>query len=277
MYDWKGGTGLKKGINLIERCIKASKVSVFFLDEDQAVTVHDYLTQDRLRDIAERCGSRVIDGPTLRTQFRVLGGDSYIQFIRCILGYGDTFPLSSPDGYDFRVFDSACEMREALREKNMELGDSRMVAGYTYEWITKKDRDIGYDIILDDGEFKAKWNMSKNDYSWLYDIDSFEDVGCIHTCQGLDMQYCGVIIGKDVRFENGRIVFDQSQIAKSDLSSGIRTCKDPEMAIRLIRNTYNVMLTRGMRGTFVYCEDEGLRVYLTDAWKRISHHVINQT
>ena len=265
MYNWKGGTGLRKDERLIERCIMASRVSVFFIDEDQAVTVHDYLTTDKLKEIADRCGSRVIDGPTLSTQFRVLGGDNYLRFIRAILGYGDTFPPSGFEDYDFRVFDSAVEMRDELRKMNDKYGDSRMVAGYTYEWITKGDYDSGYDIVLDNGDFKARWNMQKNDYSWLYDPESFEDVGCIHTCQGLDMQYCGVIIGKDVRYENGKVIFDQNMIARSDHSSGIRSCKDSELAIRLIRNTYNVLLTRGMRGTFIYCEDRALRDYISEA------------
>ena len=104
--------------------------------------------------------------------------------------------------------------------------------------------------------------MNKNDYSWLYDTKSFDDVGCIHTCQGLDMQYCGVIIGKDVRYENGEVIFDQTKMAKSDHTSGIRTCKDKELTKRLIRNTYNVLLTRGMRGTYIYCENEELRAYI---------------
>ena len=263
MYDWKGGTGLKKGINLVERCINASKVSVFFIDEDQAVTTHDYATIDRIREIADRCDSRVIDGLTLKTQFRVLGGTEYLEFIRTLLDYpGAGYYRNDFGDYDLRIFDSACEMRDELRSMNDRYGDSRMVAGYTYEWITKKDYGSGYDIVLDGGEFEARWNMSKNDYSWLYDSDSFEDVGCIHTCQGLDMQYCGVIIGKDLRYEDGRLVFDQTRNAKTDLSSGIRSCKDRKQAETLIRNTYNVLLTRGMRGTFIYCEDEGLREHI---------------
>jgi len=265
MYDWKGGTGLKKGVNLIERCINASKVSVFFIDEDQAVTVHDYATIDRIRDIADRCGSRVLDGPSLKTQFRVIGGTEYLGFIRSLLGYPDACHYRNDFGdYDLRIFDSACDMREELRRMNELYKDSRMVAGYTYEWVTKNDYDCGHDIILDGGRFKAKWNMSKNDYSWLYDTGSFEDVGCIHTCQGLDMQYCGVIIGKDLRYRNGRLIFDQSMNAKTDKSSGIRTCKDPKQAEVLIRNTYNVLLTRGMRGTFIYCEDDGLREHIRE-------------
>lgn len=263
MYDWKGGTGLKREINLVEKCINASKVSVFFIDEDQAVTVHDYATIEKIRAIADKCNSKVIFGPELKTQFRVLGGSDYLEFTRYLLGYNNAeLPKRELTDYDLRIFDRASEMREELRKMNKKYKDSRMVAGYTYEWITKKDYDNGFDIVLDEGLFKAKWNMDKKDYSWLYDDKSFEDVGCIHTCQGLDMQYCGVIIGKDLRYKDGKLIYDPSQLAKTDRSSGIRTCKDPKKAKSLIRNTYNVLLTRGMRGTFIYCEDEGLKEYV---------------
>ena len=75
------------------------------------------------------------------------------------------------------------------------------------------------------------------------------------------MNYCGVIIGRDLRYKDGKLIYDRSKIAKSDTSSGIRKADD-ETAARLIRNTYYVLLTRGMLGTYVYCEDEGLREYL---------------
>ena len=142
-----------------------------------------------------------------------------------------------------------------------------MVAGYTYEWISKGQFRAGfdYDIILDNEEYMAKWNLRCNevgtDYSWLNDPDSVKEVGCIHTCQGLDMNYCGVIIGKDLQYKDGEIAYCKDQIAKSDRASGIRTADDA-IAKKLIRNTYYVLLTRGMLGTYVYCEDEGLREYL---------------
>lgn len=275
MFDWKGGTGLAKSISLIGKCIESARVSVFFIDEDQAVTVYDYLTIEKLKATANKCHVRTVDGPVLKTQFRVLGGDGYIQTIRHILGYPDATYPEPFDKYDFRVFDDVCDMREELRKMNEKYGASRMVAGYTYEWITKDDYNKGYDIILEDGKFRAKWNMQKKDYSWLNDKNSFEDVGSIHTCQGLDMQYCGVIIGLDMRAENGRVIYDQTKEAKSDRSSGIRTCKDPSQAIRLIRNTYNVLLTRGMRGTFVYCEDIELKMLfhqMIDALPKDSDH-----
>ena len=142
-----------------------------------------------------------------------------------------------------------------------------MVAGYTYEWISNGQFRDGpdHDIILDSEDFKAKWNLRckqvGNNYSWLNDPLSVNEVGCIHTCQGLDMNYCGVIIGKDLQYRDGKLLFCKEEIARSDKNSGIRTADD-DIAERLIRNTYHVLLTRGMLGTYVYCEDEGLRSYL---------------
>jgi DUF2075 family protein len=151
-----------------------------------------------------------------------------------------------------------------LFKTNNKSGKCRVVAGYDYEWISKgKARESSlYDIVLDNGSYKAKWNLQvKDDYSWLHDPESLYEVGCIHTCQGLDLNFCGVIIGKDLTYENGKICFHKEKIAKSDRTSGIRHASD-DLAEKLIRNTYNVLLTRGMQGTFVYCEDKALSDYL---------------
>lgn len=277
VFEFKGGMGIRKGFNNLEEIIKGSRVNVFFIDEDQAVTVYDYATITKIKELAFKNHSRVIEGDdlTLKTQFRVLGGDSYISFIRSFLGYDNlTLKYLLNRNYDFKVFDKAEEMFNSIKEKdnffrksNNESGKCRLVAGYTYEWVTKgENRDTdNYDIVLDNGEFKHKWNLKCNGlgdkYSWLDDPDSISEVGCIHTCQGLDFNYCGVIIGKDLTYENSKIVFHKEANAKSDRSSGINRLDD-QYAQKLIRNTYNVLLTRGMLGTYVYCEDVNLREYL---------------
>ena len=276
IFDFKGGVGIKKGTHVLDDIIRASRVSVFFIDEDQAVTKTDFATIDRIKGAAERMKSKVIEGPELelKTQFRVTGGEMYISFIKSFLGYNQDVTVYHPDKYEFKVFDSAAEMQKAIEEKDdlynqnhTVSGKCRMVAGYTYEWVSKGQfRDgFDYDIILDNEEYMAKWNLRCNevgtDYSWLNDPESIKEVGCIHTCQGLDMNYCGVIIGKDLQYKDGKILYCKNQIAKSDRASGIRTADDA-IAEKLIRNTYYVLLTRGMLGTYVYCEDEGLREYL---------------
>lgn len=97
--------------------------------------------------------------------------------------------------------------------------------------------------------------------------DSFEQVGCIHTTQGLEFDYCGIIIGQDLRYENNKVITDPSKEAISDKSSGIRTCKNPVLADRLIRNTYKTLLSRGQKGCFIYCEDRALLEYISEMVK----------
>ena len=220
--------------------------------------------------------SKVIEGRALelKTQFRVTGGEMYMFFIKSFLGYHRDVISYHPDKYEFKVFDSAAEMHHAIVEKDdgynkghTVSGKCRVVAGYTYEWVSKGQFRDGpdYDIVLDSGEYKAKWNLRCKqvgaNYSWLNDPMSVNEVGCIHTCQGLDMNYCGVIIGKDLQFRDGKLLFCKEEIAHSDQNSGIRSAED-DVAEKLIRNTYHVLLTRGMLGTYVYCEDDGLRDYL---------------
>ena len=276
VFDFKGGVGIKKGTHVLDDIIRASRVSVFFLDSDQAVTASDFATADRIRDAAERMHSKVVEGKDLelKTQFRVTGGEMYISFIRSFLGYDRDVSSYHPDKYEFKVFDSAAAMRDAIIEKDglynrnhTVSGKCRMVAGYAYEWKSKGQYRDGfdYDIVLDSGSFEAKWNLrckeAGGSYSWLNDPNSVMEVGCIHTCQGLDMNYCGVIIGKDLQFRNGAVCCCKDRIARSDQASGIRRADD-DTAAKLIRNTYYVLLTRGMLGTYVYCEDEALREHL---------------
>ena len=279
------------GAHILDEAIKGSRVSVFFIDEDQIVTKSDFATIARIRDTSERLHKRVIEGPSLEltSQFRVDGGEKYMSFIKSFLGYNETrLRYTHDDNYEFKVFDSAQEMHDLIREKDLEerlakartLGESiddvsgccRVVAGYCYEWDQRRGGSKGqfrdgnnFDIVLDGGRYRAKWNLRCDqlpvDYSWLNDPQSVNEVGCIHTCQGLDLKYCGVIIGRDLRYENGALWYDKNQNAMSDQASGIHNA-DEALAKRLIRNTYHVLLTRGMKGTYVYCEDEALRDYL---------------
>ena len=197
----------------------------------------------------------------LVSQFRCNGSDAYIQFIDNLLQRGEeTIPVPLTElNYDFRVFDDACQMRDALREKNGN-NKARMVAGYCYDWNVKNHRG-NVDISLTGG-FQAKWNL-ENDKIWAINPRSFEEVGCIHTAQGLEFDYVGVLIGKDLTYDkaSGRVITNKNAISRDDKSSGIRGACDAD-ARRLILNTYKTLLTRGQKGCFVYCEDEALREYL---------------
>lgn len=258
MYrDWTGE-------NQVKECIQASLLSIFLIDEDQAVTTRDIGSIAEIKKWCEATGSRLImNGDTrLVSQFRCNGSDAYIQFVDGLLQRTpETVAVDLSElNYDFRVFDDPGEMRDALREINAVSNKARMVAGYCYDWNVKHGRGE-WDIELPGG-FRAKWNL-ETDKIWAVNPRSFEEVGCIHTAQGLEFDYVGVLIGRDLYYDpaDGRVKTNKEAISRDDGSSGIRTAPD-EVARRLILNTYKTLLTRGQKGCFVYCEDEGLRGYM---------------
>ena len=255
--DWNGE-------NQVKECISASLLSIFLLDEDQAVTNKDIGSVDEIRKWCVALGSilKMPEEANLVSQFRCNGSDAYIQFVDDVLqrtGESVSVDLSELN-FDFRVFDNASDLREALRKKNSVNNKSRMVAGYCYDWNVKHGRGE-YDILLPGG-FRAKWNL-ENDDIWAINPESFEEVGCIHTAQGLEFDYVGVLIGKDLRYDtnSGNVITDKSRISKDDKSSGIRSSNDAQ-ARRLILNTYKTLLTRGQKGCYVYCEDQALSEYM---------------
>ena len=260
MYgDWHGE-------NQVKECIDASLLTVFMLDEDQAVTTKDIGSVQEITKWCMELGSTIVmrDETKLTSQFRCNGSDAYIQFIDNLLQRNQEslpIPLSELN-YDFQVFDDASTMRDALREKNAISNKARIVAGYCYDWDVKNHRgDV--DIELPGG-FQARWNLA-NDKIWAINPRSFEEVGCIHTAQGLEFDYVGVLIGKDLTYDrpSRRVVTDKTAISRDDNSSGIRTANDAD-ARRLILNTYKTLLTRGQKGCYVYCEDEALREYFKE-------------
>ncbi|MBR7026263.1 MAG: DUF2075 domain-containing protein [Bacteroidales bacterium] len=258
MYgDWTGE-------NQVKECINASLLSIFMIDEDQAVTTKDIGSIEEIKSWCKQLDSRIVINPNTKliSQFRCNGSDAYIQFIDNILQRNEeTVPMNIQElNYDFRVFDNPVEMREALRKKNAINNKARMVAGYCYDWNVKNGRGE-FDIVLPDG-FKAQWNLA-NDKIWAINPTSFEQVGCIHTAQGLEFDYVGVLIGKDLLYdkESGKIITDKTMISGDDKSSGIRTANN-EVAKRLILNTYKTLLTRGQKGCYVYCEDRALADYI---------------
>lgn len=149
-------------------------------------------------------------------------------------------------------------MREELRKHNNN-NKARMIAGYCYPWVSDKDKSK-VDIVLPGG-FRAQWNFDTNRFAT--DEDSFEQVGCIHSTQGLEFDYVGVIIGLDLQYRDGAVITDyRKRFLKRDKSiANVRTPEDEKRADRIIRNTYKTLLSRGQKGCFIYCEDPALGNY----------------
>jgi uncharacterized protein len=198
------------------------------------------------------------DRMILSSQFRCVGGERYIDFVNKILGYTNEFVSLKGIHYDVKVMDSMTDMMKEWEKKNKSGHQLRLIAGYTHEWVSKKDEEQ-YDFSYDNGSVLLKWNVKKADRAAVLDDKQIKNVFCIHTIQGLEVEYAGVIIGKDLTYnkKTKSIEFHPEMNARTDGASGIRTAPY-DLAEKLIRNTYKVLLTRGVKGTYIYAEDEAL-------------------
>jgi hypothetical protein len=274
----KSGVYSNLGENQIREIMKASKMSVFFIDDDQRVTLKDIGSVNEIKRQARNLGISVMM-LKLDSQFRCSGSDGYLSWLDNVLEIRDTANYGIEDewDYDFEVFDDPNLLRSAIEEKNSPNNRSRIVAGYCWNWITEGKNDPSvYDIEIPEHDFRMSWNLGSSD-TWAIDPDSVKEAGCIHTCQGLEFDYVGVIIGDDLRFDGEHIVTDASKRAKTDQSlKGLKSNYSKEegvkIADRLIKNTYKVLMSRGMKGCYVYCTDDRLRDHLKRYQKKDETH-----
>jgi DUF2075 family protein len=265
----KSGLYANLGDNQMAELIGAAHLSAFFIDEGQRVHIKDAGSEAEIKLLARRAGATVTEAE-LTSQFRCNGSDSYLDWIDDVLGIRPAKEPAFPDfGYDVRVFDDPNEMHAAIAERNKLANKARVVAGYCWEWPTKTRANAGVpDVVIPAFGYARSWNLSTSG-TWAIDAGSMEQIGCIHTCQGLEFDYVGVIIGEDLRFEDGRVLTDPSRRATTDASlKGLKTMlkEDPERARaradEIIRNTYRVLMTRGMKGCYVFCTDRALAEHL---------------
>ena len=268
----KSGMFQNKGENQIKEIINASKFSIFFIDENQKVTLKDIGSEDLIKKYANEFNAGIYTYE-LDSQFRCNGSDGYVAWLDNILEIKQTANLDI-DGfdYDFKVFDDPNEMRKAIEEKNQINNKSRIVSGYCWDWISEgKNSSEVHDIKIPEYNFEMSWNLGSS-LTWAIDANSVKEAGCIHTCQGLEFDYVGVIIGDDLRYKDDHIVTDYTKRAKTDQSlKGINKIANEQgqevakkIADSIIKNTYKTLMTRGMKGCYVYCTNKELSNYLKD-------------
>ncbi len=239
--------------------IKArSKHRMLLIDGAQSVRPHDLSPAHLDRELRDAKDAH--RHFRLTTQMRVQAGADYVEFIRALLrGEGPARPDLGE--YDLRFFDDLGEMRRAIRARDREVGLSRLVAGYAWDWVSRRDPSA-FDIELD-GE-RMRWNSTDKD--WINASGSLDEVGSIHTVQGYDLNYAGVIIGPDLRLgADGSIATDRESYRdkKGKENTGhLKGAFGDDDLLVFIRNIYGVLLTRGMLGTYVYVCDPGLREQL---------------
>lgn len=230
------------------------------LDSEQSVRPAD-LSASVTSILVEKASSSGRLYP-LRSQMRVNAGQDYVGYVRAVLG--DTPPSSrlTFPGYDLRLFDNLGDMRHAIEAHNGSHGLSRLVAGYAWPWKSKTN-STEFDIEVD-GE-QLRWNSTQRD--WISSPKAVQEVGSIHTVQGYDLNYAGVIIGKDLQFDvdRGRTQFSRSHyFDKKGMENNPKlglTYSDDDL-LSYVRNIYAVLMTRGILGTYIYACDEALRFHL---------------
>lgn len=263
----KSGMFKNYGENQIKEIINATKFSVFFIDEDQRVTFADIGRKEEIEKWAKKLGVEVHKSE-LSSQFRCNGSDGYLAWLDNALQIKETANIKlDSDEFDFQVIDSPKELQNLIFEKNKINNKARIVAGYCWNWVSKKNKKLD-DIIFPEYNFSMKWNLASDGSLWIISSKSVNEVGCIHTCQGLEVDYVGVIIGDDLVVRDGKVLVDPSKRAKTDASlKGYKTLlmKDGELAKEkiksIIKNTYRTLMTRGMKGCYVFCVDKETREY----------------
>jgi uncharacterized protein len=257
----KSGLYGNLGENQVKEILSAAKCAVVFVDDDQQVTLLDIGHSEEILKWAKALNAQVTE-LELASQFRCNGSDGYLAWLDNTLGIRPTAnELLGADEFDFRVMDSPQAVHDLITEKNRANNKSRVVAGYCWKWPSKKQR-AAFDIEIPEHGYRKRWNVTDGPSPWIIGPGSIDEVGCIHTCQGLELDYVGVIVGPDLVVRNGEVVCRPEQRASSDRS--IRGYKevlkrDPVAGKarldRIIKNTYRTLMTRGMKGCYVYCTD----------------------
>lgn len=266
----KSGMFKNLGESQVKEIINSAHTSVFFIDEAQKVTWSDVGEILMIEEEAEKAGA-LVERFELTSQFRCGGSDDYIAWLDETLGiHADVAHYFSTERFDFQIFDNPTVMHELIKERNKVNNKSRMVAGYCWDWISK-DKPKLADILIPEFDYRATWNLTSDGSEWIISPGSVDEVGCIHTCQGLEVDYVGVIIGPDLIVRDGVLRTNPGGRSKTDKSLAgfkkefkVDPIRAELKADELIRNTYRTLLSRGMKGCYVYFTDPETAGYFKD-------------
>ena len=259
----------------IKNLIDSANCCLFFVDETQRTTLPENGSQAAIRQLIGDCASEVAAPVTelkLASQFRYNGTVGYPAWLDHVLGIGETAGNLPDDwDYDFRVVSSPQKLRALIAAKNGG-GEgatitARLVAGYCWPWPSAnhpKKYDITIGKLGSLHRFRARWVRPADSSSWLIQPNTAEAVGRIDDCQALELDYVGVIIGPDFVVRKGRIITDASRRAPSDHSmEGYKQADQlaKNLADKTIKNTYLSLMTRGLKGCYIYCTDRETQAY----------------
>jgi hypothetical protein len=257
----------------IEQLIRCAKTSVFFIDDKQIIRGAEVGSTELIRNAAKKY-QRNIEEDELNSQFRCNGSDNYLDWLEYVLGHSsDKRILKKTDNFDFKIINSPEELSEIIKKKDNENGKSaRMVAGYCWNWTNKLNENGELEKDVKIGNFEMPWETHGNIkppegyvmwYEWAYKPEGVKQVGCIYTAQGFEFDYIGVIVGPDLKYDK-----------KNDcLVGNIEGTKDPMLKRDkkrfddYVKNIYRVLMSRGMKGCYVYFVDKEVEKFFKSRLK----------
>lgn len=255
-----------QGKSQTEDLIKAAKVSVFFVDNNQMIRPDDEGSVERIKEACLEQGVEIKE-VKLKAQFRCSGAEGYLNWVDNTLQIEETANYDGWDegAFEFKIFDDPNEMYKEICVRNDDGFKARMLAGYAWPWTSGKDgnSDAQFnDVTIKEHDFSMPWNSRKKASEWAIDDKKRDQIGCVHTSQGLEFDYVGVIIGDDLRIDTQTNELYGSYNDYKD-SSGKKGLKNsPESLTRYIKRNYKILMSRGMKGCFVYCTDDNVRNYI---------------
>jgi len=266
----------------VEELVKAAKVSVFFIDDFQVVKPTEIGNSQLIKNAAKKYNAELFEFE-LKTQFRCNGSNGYLDWINNILEIGEPntkIYLTEADKFDFRIFDSPEELYAEIQKKNqIKPNSARLVAGFCWPWsdtlnpdgTLKKDVKIGsFEMAWEAREkYKGNSKLAKGIplwYQWPYDPNGVNQIGCIYTVQGFEFDYIGVIFGRDLRYDPKLKTWIADKNESKDPNLNKKRLSDEEF-MKYVKNVYRVLLTRGMKGCYVYFVDEGTRKHFEERIK----------
>jgi uncharacterized protein len=254
-----------EGENQATQIIRSSKISVFFVDDLQIVSKKDIGSVELIQDEAKKLGAQV-HLMELDSQYRCSGSGNYISWLNGIFGNSDSEKQLEGD-FDFKVVSSPDELVDEIVNKR----NGRLLAGYAWKWNTDLvNGELSKDVIIEEHNFAYPWNDSKR-IDWAIHPDCSHQIGCIHTVQGLEMDYVGVIIGKDLGYDKktGSLIVRRDEFKDVGAKPAKPKKGHTDPLETLVKNTYKTLMTRGMKGCYVFCCDKELEKFILDAVNKL--------
>lgn len=278
-YDWliideahrlKDKAYMYKGKNQVEDVIRASKNTIFFVDEKQVIRNNDIGNNETISQIAKKYNKNIFndDDYKLKVQFRCGGSEGFLNAVETTLQIEETgnFYLNDDPNFEFKIFDTPQELEKEIYQKRLNGNTARLVAGYAWPWINKNlnrnelvisDKK---DINIEEYNYSINWNFNDGKMLWSIDQEGEREVGCVHSCQGIEFDYVGVIIGNDIGIdENNNIIVNWNNYYDSEGKKGLK--EKPELLIKFIKNIYKILMTRGKKGCYLFVRDKKLKEY----------------